>query len=173
MDVVQPVAQTILSFLKSLGKQRGLENLVATVSYHEPFVQHLLAIEDAKQSKPYAWQIRVTAYEKFFEKVKLLFEKRLKESTFCGLTETVNFNFYRYTVQIAFENGLAADIKRLETNEDRSIRFNPLVFVQLLLGCRSREELERIYPDCIVRPSHRHLVDVLFPKLPSYIHTEY
>jgi predicted acetyltransferase len=172
-DVDQPTAQSILSFLKDIGKQRGLETFVATMSFDEAFQKHLLATGEAKQSQPYAWQIRVLDYVKLFQKMKLLFEKRLANSTYRHLTEKVSFNFYRYTVQIAFEDGVIRDIQRLETGEDRIIRFNPLVFVQLLLGYRSREELETVYPDFLVKPSHKHLVDVLFPKLASYIHTEY
>jgi len=47
------------------------------------------------------------------------------------------------------------------------------VFTQLLLGYRSLEELESIYPDFIVRPSYKELIDTLFPKLPSYVYTGY
>jgi len=48
-----------------------------------------------------------------------------------------------------------------------------VVFPQLLLGYRCREELEYAYPDVRVAPSHRMLVDALFPKRPSYIHHVY
>jgi hypothetical protein len=71
------------------------------------------------------------------------------------------------------ENGIIKDVQRLETNEDRTIGLNPLVFVQLLLGYRSRSELEMTYPDFRIHPSHKHLIDVLFPKQQSYIHTTY
>jgi predicted acetyltransferase len=172
-DADQLTAKSILTFLKNIGKQRGLETLVVAVSYHESFVKHLLATGEAKQSNPYAWQMRVTDHSKLFGRLKPLFEKRIADSTFRRLTEKVSFNFYCFAVQIAFENGTITSIQRLETVEDRTIRFNPLVSVQLLLGYRSREELEAIYPDFLVRPSHKYLVDVLFPKLPSYIHTNY
>jgi hypothetical protein len=89
------------------------------------------------------------------------------------LTEQLNLNLYRYTVQVTVENGLITSIQRFESNENRTMRFNPLVFTQLLLGYRSREELEAIYPDFRVQSSHMHLVDILFPKSQSYIHTAY
>jgi predicted acetyltransferase len=172
-DVDQHTAQSILRFLRDTGQQRGLETLVATVSYHEPFMQHVIAMGEAKQNPPYAWQIRITGYVRLFQKMKPLFEKRLASSTYSDLSEKLNFNFYRYTIQMTVENGTITDIQRLETNEDRTMRFNPLVFAQLLLGHISREELQTIYPDFIVRASHKYLIDVLFPKLPSYIHTDY
>ncbi len=171
-QVDQIRAYAILSFLKGLGKQRSLKTLVALISYHEPFAAVMAAI-GGMQNPPYAWQIRVVDYIQLFQKMKPLFEKRLASSLYCHLTEQLNFNFYRYTVQIAVENGEITDIQRLRSNEDRTIRFNPLVFVQLLFGYRNRDELEMIYPDFTVQPSHKHLVDVLFPKLPLYIHTDY
>jgi len=112
-------------------------------------------------------------YVRILQKMQMLFKKRLAASTYCNLTERLNFNFYRYTVQVAVEDGVIADIHRLESSEDRIIGLNPLVFTQLLLGHRSREELEMTYPDCNIRPSHKHLIDVLFQKLPSHIHSAY
>lgn len=171
-DVDQGQAQSILRFLKDAGKKRGLETLVATISCHEPFIEHLVAVGGVKQP-PYAWQIRVPDYVKLFRKMKPLFEKRLSSSTYRRMTGPANFNFYSYTVQLSIKAGKIESIQRLETSEDRTIRFNPLVFVQLLLGYRSQEELQAIYPDFLVRPSHHYLIGILFPKLPSFIHTEY
>jgi hypothetical protein len=105
--------------------------------------------------------------------MKPLFEERLATSPYCRLTEKLNFNFRRYTIQVSIEDGAVSDIQKLERNEDRTIGLNPLVFTQLLLGHRSRNELEMIYPDFGIRPSHKHLIDVLFPKLPSHIHSAY
>lgn len=172
-DVSQGMAKSILAFLRNIGTERGLKTLVATISYHEPFAEHIAAIGGMKKVPPYAWQLRVMDYAGMFQKMKPLFEKRLEESTYRDLTETVNFNFYHFTIQLSVENGAIRKVQRLETSEDRSIRASPSVFTQLLFGYRNREELEGIYPDFMVRASHKHLVDVLFPKMPSYIHTEY
>lgn len=172
-DVDQGMAQSIIGFLKQTGKERSLETLVATTGYTDSFTEHLMATGEARQNRPYAWQLRVTDYVSMFLKMKMLLEKRLAMSTFRHLTGKLNFNFYRYTVQVSLEDGTVTDVRRLETNEDRTMRFNPAVFTQLLFGYRDRAELENVYQDFLVRPSHRHLIDVLFPKLPSYIHTDY
>jgi predicted acetyltransferase len=169
-DVKESAARSILGFLKEIGLHSGLENLVCTISHHEPFAEYLAATGHAGQPQPYAWQIRITDNLNMFRKMKTLLKKRLKSSTYNRLTEKVNLSFYRYTVQLTIENGAITDIQRLQDSEDKAVTFNPTVFMQLLLGYRSREELELTYPDFIVRPSHRHLIDVLFPKLPSYIH---
>ena len=172
-DVDQAVAQSILGFLKDIGKQHGLATLAATISYQDSFTPHMVAIGGMREVRPYAWQLRVMDYVKIFQKMKPLFEERLAKSAHRRLTEKVNFNFCRYTIQMTVEDGVIANVQRLDASEDRSIRSSPLVFTQLLFGYRSREELETVYPDFMVLPRHEHLVDVLFPKMPSYIHTEY
>jgi hypothetical protein len=48
-----------------------------------------------------------------------------------------------------------------------------LAFVQLMTGYKNRQELEEAIPDVRIAVSHRHLIDVLFPKMPSYIHSAY
>jgi hypothetical protein len=173
-DLTPSMARSILGFLKDLGRQRGLETLVTTASRHELFTKQIMATGEAVQSPPYAWQIRVTDYARAFQKLKPLFEERLATSNeFKHANMQLYFNFYRYTIQMTIESGTITKIQQLDTCEERNMRFNPLVFVQLLLGYRSREELETVYPDFIVRASHKPLVDVLFPRLPSYIHTDY
>jgi len=172
-DTDQLTARSILRFLRDTGKQRGHETLVSMASHYDSFTEHIVSIGGVKQIPSYAWQIRVTDYVKMFKKMKPLFEKRLAASTYRHLTEKLNFNFRRYTVQMTVENGKIIDVRRLETNEDRTIGLNPLVFTQLLLGYRNRQELEAIYPDFRIHPSHKHLIDILFPKLSSYIHAAY
>lgn len=169
-DTGQYVAQSILKFLKDMGRNRGHETLVAITSHYDSFLEHLVAVGGVKCIPSYAWQIRVTDYVRIFRKMKPLFEKRFAASSYRHLTERLNFNFRRYVVQMNVEDGKITDVQRIETDENRVIGLNPLVFTQLLLGHSSRQELEMIYPDFRIRPSHKHLIDILFPKLPSYIH---
>jgi hypothetical protein len=115
----------------------------------------------------------VTDYVSIFRVKKPLLEERLAASSFHNLTERLNFNFRRYIIQMSIENGVITEIQRLETGETCPIGLNPLVFTQLLLGHRNGHELEMNYPDFRVQDTHKQLVDVLFPKLPSYIHDVY
>ena len=173
VDTDYYTGEAILKFLKDTGKQRGFETLIANISYLEPLSEQLVTLGAIQRIPPYAWQIRIIDYVKIFKKMKTLFEKRLATSPYCHLTEKLNFNFRRYTVQVSVEDGAITNIQRLESSEDRIIGLNPLVFTQLLLGHRSRNELEMIYPDFGISQSHKHLIDVLFPKLPSYVHSAY
>jgi predicted acetyltransferase len=165
--------KAILKFLKDYGKQHGLDVLMTQTSYIDPLTQQLVSLGAIQCLPTYAWQIRIADYVKIFEKIKSLFEQRLASSIYYDLTEKLNFNFRRYTVQVIVENGLFTKIHRMEDCADRTLGLNLLVFVQLLLGYRSRQELEMIYPDFNIRQSHKHLIDMLFPKLPSHIHVAY
>lgn len=173
VDTDHYTSKAILKFLKDTGKHRGFETLTANISYLDPLSEQLVALGAIQRIPPYAWQIRIINHVKIFQKMKTLFEKRIATSPYCHLTEKLNFNFRRYTVQVTVEDGVITDIQRLESDEDRTIGLNPLAFTQLLFGHRSRNELEMIYPDFGIRQSHKHLIDVLFPKLPSHIHSPY
>ena len=89
------------------------------------------------------------------------------------LTETLIFDLREFIVKMTVEHGEITGIQKLENSERSPIGFNPLAFARLVLGDRSREELEIAYPDCRVDVHYKYLVDVLFPKLPSYIHSAY
>jgi predicted N-acetyltransferase YhbS len=172
-DVDQVVAEAVLRFLKEMGLKRGLQVLSARVSYEEPFAQHLETLGGVKRLPPYAWQVRVTDYVRMFQKLRPLFEARLANSACRRLTEKLAFNFRRFIIQLQVENGSITDVRRLETGERSSLGLNPSTFTQLLLGYRSRCELEMCFPDFRIDVAHRRLLDVLFPKLPSYIHSAY
>jgi len=172
-DTDHNTSKAILKFLKNTGKQRGHETLTAQTSYHDPLTEQLVALGAVKRVPPYAWQIKILDHAKIFQKIKPLLEKRLADSMYSHLTDKLNFNFRRYTIQINFEDGLITSINRINSNEDRTIGLNPLAFTQLFLGHRSRHELEMTYPDFNILPSHKNLIDVLFPKLPSNIHSAY
>lgn len=172
-EVDQLTAQAVLSFLKNHGNQHSLENLSANISYEEPFAQYLVSLGALKRVPPYAWQIRIMDYVNIFQKLKPLFEHRLANSMYNRLTETLNFNFRLFTVQVTAANGKITDIRKIDKGERSPICLNPLAFVQLLMGYRNRQELEETVPDIRIAISHRHLIDTLFPKMPSYIHSAY
>lgn len=172
-EVDQLASQAVLQFLKKLGVKHRLETLCASISYREPLAEYLLTLGAVKRVPVYAWQIRITDYSRIFRKLKPLLESRLAASMYRRLTETLDFNFRCFTIQVKVQDGKVVDIKEIAASRRSPIGLTPLVFVQLLTGYRSREELELTVPDVRIDASHRHLTDVLFPKLPSYIHSAF
>lgn len=172
-SVDQLGAQAVLGFLKEYGLTHGLEMLSANISYEEPFTEQVATLGGVKRLPAYAWQLRMTDYVQMFEKIRPLLEVRLAGSMYRRLTDTLSFNFRAFTINVTCKDGRIESIQRIEAGPRSPIGLNPSVFVQLLTGYRSREELEMAFPDVRVDMSYRHLVDVLFPKLPSYIHSAY
>jgi predicted acetyltransferase len=172
-EVDQLVAQAVLGFLKNYGNQHNLEKLSTNISYEEPFAECLISLGATKRVPTYAWQIRITDYVRIFCKLKPLLEHRLANSMYHRLTETLNFNLRVFTIQAAVKDGKIKAIRKIAKGERSPIGLNPLAFVQLMTGYKNRQELEEAVPDVKVAVSHRHLIDVLFPKMPSYIHSAY
>lgn len=172
-EVDQLSAQAVLNFLKRYGMEHRLQTLSSNISYEEPITEHLVALGAIKRVQPYAWQLRIIDYAKIFEKLKPLFESRLAVSMYHKLSETLSFNFRLFTIQMTIKDGEIVNIQKINTGQRSTIGLNPLAFVQLLTGYRSCQQLEDAFPDVRFDVSHRHLVDVLFPKLPSYIHSAY
>jgi hypothetical protein len=43
----------------------------------------------------------------------------------------------------------------------------------MLLGYRSIDELEAEYPDVMIKPDYRQIIEIIFPRGSSHIHTTY
>jgi hypothetical protein len=99
-------------------------------------------------------------------------EKRLAESKFRGLTKELRMNFWKYALNLVFEDGKLVSVDTV-TEAGRDLGMNPYASIQLFLGFRSREDLEYAYPDFYIRGGNEELIDVLFPRRHGYIHYMY
>ena len=109
-------------------------------------------------------------------------ERRLAASPLAGHTADLTLSTYRAGVRLRLDAGRitaepwqpALDVVGQEfgipSGDPRraTALFPGLSINQLLLGYRSLDELQAIYPDCMVRGGEgRALIDALFPKAPS------
>jgi len=122
----------------------------------------------------YAWQIHVPDYAALLRALAPVFERRIEQSPFAGLTRDVRLGLYRGTLVLRFVGGkLTRAIDGGVTDDDAIIHLPPLQLTPLVLGYRTAEELRASYPDVSVASPWRLLVDTLFPKVPSFIYTIY
>jgi hypothetical protein len=121
----------------------------------------------------YAWQIRLVDVGRLLRKLAPLLEGRLATSPFAGLTQNVCLNLYRQAFEMRFEGGRLVTVEPLGFSDRGGIRLPPLLLAPLLLGYRSYEELAQAHHDVSARGELRYLVDVLFPKVNSFIYTIY
>lgn len=126
-----------------------------------------------KQSRPYAWYVRVPDLPAFLRHITPALEQRLAASVMAGHTGTTRVNLYRQRFTLVWEDGRLREVgdaytyKRLEEGD---ASFPELTFLQLLFGYRSVDELIAHYADCYTdNNTTRVLLRVLFPKRASHV----
>ncbi|MEZ4870396.1 MAG: GNAT family N-acetyltransferase [Caldilineaceae bacterium] len=125
-----------------------------------------------KVDTPYAWYIRVPDMPAFLQRIAPVLEERLRHSIFGAYTGAIKLDFYRSGLHLAFTEGklVTAEAWRPPTYGDNANGgFPPLVFLQLLLGYRSLDELCAHYPDVWAKPELEPLLNTLFPKQYSLV----
>ena len=161
-------SREIAAIIRAEAEKNGLERIKTKLSHIDDFSKYLISL-GAKTNKPYAWQVKILNPRKFLEKLGPTLERRICASKFKGLTKELRLNFWKYALSLSFEGGKLVSVSDV-AESGRSIGLNPYASIQLFLGFRSREELEFAYPDFYVRDGFESLIDVLFPRKPSYIH---
>jgi hypothetical protein len=166
-------AVAVLDHLKKLAVERekpGLRlNLPASCS-----LMQLARSLDAHDLGTYAWQIHVPDMAALLQALAPVLERRILESVFAGLTRDLQLNLYRAGLLLRFEEGRLKEVADLRIAEgDVILRCPPLQFTSLVLGHRTWEELRSAYPDVSVPPDWRLLIDTLFPRVKSFLHTIY
>lgn len=131
---------------------------------------------DAKLGPPrraYSWYVRVPDVPAFIRHIAPVLDRRLAASVMSGFSGELNITSYRGGLHLVFEDGKlteAADWQAPETNQKwDAAGFPPLVFLQLLFGYRSLEELRHAFPDCRADEEPTLLLNALFPKQVSWV----
>lgn len=121
----------------------------------------------------YAWYVRVADLSGFIRRVAPVLEARLAASIAAGHTGELRLTFYRGGLRLAFEGGrlVAAEPWQRDHNwgPKADAGFPPLVFLQLLFGHRSLDELRGAFPDVSVQDDAKKLLDILFPRTQSWV----
>ena len=125
-----------------------------------------------RESKPYAYYMRVPDLAAFLNKVRPVLEKRLAHSPFVNYSGELKLSFYKNGLLFQFEKGKITEIRNLgfEELEKTQAEFPSLTFLHLVFGHRTMGELQEIYIDCRANKNLTvHLIDTLFPKRASEV----
>ena len=172
-----PSAEAALGLLRVLQGQVRHEIVIAW-----PQTTHLaqMARSLGSQTIPGGqWLVRVPDLARFFRRMAPVLEHRLAGSAWRGATTQLIINLFREAFQLRIVNGKLAGAESLgfvDTSmgaDGGHFRIPPEAFIRLLCGYRSLDELFDAWPDITLKPEARLLVEVLFPRLESYIHTPY
>ncbi len=126
----------------------------------------------AKPRPPYGWYIRVSDVPSFLRHIAPALEARLQQSPVAGHTGELLINEYTGGFRLVFEKGKISTVEPWQAPESPDkwhCAFPPLVFLKLLFGYRTLEELRAAYADCWARDEAAVLLDALFPQQPSHV----
>ena len=77
-----------------------------------------------------------------------------------------------HVLRLRFTQGcLAWDVETTKPQEQALLRMPPPLLIQLLLGYQSCRQLMDCSLDAWVHPRASQLVDILFPKIASFVYT--
>jgi hypothetical protein len=117
----------------------------------------------------YGLYVRVPDVIAFLRAITPVLEERLASSPAVGWTGDLRVDLYERGLRLAFEQGRLARIEPWSppTDDGSDAGMAKETFLNLLLGNRTIDELERTTPDCIVETdAGALLLDVLFPPMP-------
>jgi hypothetical protein len=121
---------------------------------------------------PYAWYVRVPDLPRLIRRIAPALEQRLADSSAAGYTGDLKIDFFRSGLRLMFEQGRltdAADFRGEGWSPHYNAAFPPLVFLQLLFGRRSLDELRYAFPDIYADQIGRSLLEALFPAKASWL----
>ncbi len=116
--------------------------------------------------------MRVPDIAAFLRHIGPVIEDRLARSVAVGHTGQLTLHWYRDGVQLTFERGrlMAVAPWQPPSPEGGDAAFPDRTFLRRLFGWQTQEELEGAFNDAhTATPEVRVLLNILFPKLPSYI----
>ncbi|MGQ9553992.1 MAG: GNAT family N-acetyltransferase [Anaerolineae bacterium] len=127
----------------------------------------------------YQWLLHIPDIPRFLGRIAPVLERRLAGSAFAGLSADIIFNLFREAFRLRFQDGKLVDVQPLgfvdtsHPNDGGDIQIPPDAFTRLVCGYRDVEELRDAWPDIVIKPEVRLLVEELFPKMTSFLYLPY
>lgn len=124
------------------------------------------------QELPYAWYVRVPDVASFIRHITPALEKRLANTDLVGYTGELKLDFYQRGLRMVFESGRLITIERwrfVAFDSSAGAGFPSLIFLQLIFGYRSLDELRHIFPDVWANNETEVVLKALFPARPSFV----
>jgi hypothetical protein len=165
-------ALAMLRHLKLLATERGKPYIRLNLPDDNPLVR-VARCYGAHSAGAYAWQIRLLDVPALLTKVAPVLERRLAASALGGFSSSLRLDLYRHVFDLHFEAGRLAAVRPPVSGAAGVVRLPPGLLAPLLLGYRSLSELTQAYHDVSAGGLAPALVDVLFPRMPSFLYSIY
>jgi predicted acetyltransferase len=172
-----PNSITSLAFLQAL-KTQVSEQIQISWPGNTPLAE--LAMQLGSQTVPGGqWLLRVPDMTRFLNKMIPAFEQRLSNSAWANLSAEIKINLFREAFSLRFEKGELASVDSIGFVDSSmgadggDFCIPPEAFLRLLFGYRALHELFDAWPDIVVKPEARALINILFPRLQPFLYTPY
>jgi hypothetical protein len=123
----------------------------------------------------YQWLLRIPDLAQFLSRIGPVLERRLLSSALTGFTGDIRINLFREALMLHFTQGKLTKVDAVGF-VDASVGADggdlcipPAAFIRLVFGYRGLDELRDAWPDIVVKAGSRHLIDVLFPRMTSFL----
>src|SRR5258707_2339991 len=169
--VVVPILRALQSYgeqlpvtLPSVEEWRGISFMLGS---SHPVYDALGQALAPSLEPPYAWYVRVPNLLAFLDHIAPALEARLANSVAASYTGELKIDLYRGGLRMIFDQGHLRLIEPWRAplyKSDAKAACPALVFLQLLFGYRSLDELRYAFPDIEVEGEAEVLLKALFPR---------
>jgi GNAT superfamily N-acetyltransferase len=163
-----------LAWTAELARERGFSSMVLQLPMGHPAIQ-IAQTWGTQVISPFAWQVRVFDWAAFLRLVAPVLEQRLMMSALHDLTGELIIHLADENISwcLQFEKGRLASVGRAESQAIWHLKLTQPTLTALVLGYRSRSDLEHVYLETQCEPSSRYMTDVLFPRRESFVYEAY
>lgn len=176
----QAVIAPLLRALKSYGMQLpavtseagSLREISFVLGSTHPVYEALGQTLAPASELPYAWYIRVPNLRAFLEHIAPALERHLANSVAAYYTGELKLDLYRSGLRLVFQRGHLTQIEPWQApiyKNNADAQCPALIFLQLLFGYRSLDELRSTFPDVQAKGEAEVLLKALFPKKFSWV----
>ena len=168
---------TGLAVLRALKKETGVEIMVSWPK-NNPLARLARNFGSVTETGS-QWLLHINDLTVFLTKIIPVLERRLAVSDCAGLTRNIIINLFRQAYKLCFVSGKLEKVEPLGFVDSSmgadggDLCIPPEALVRLILGYRSLEELKDAWPDIVIKADSRRIIEVLFPRMDSYINTIY
>jgi hypothetical protein len=172
-----PDATACLGLLQRL-KTQTKDQVLISWPHQTPLAQLARSLGSQTVSDE-QWLLRFPDLARFLVRLGPALQNRLEDSPWRGLTMGLIINLYHQAYRLRFKTGKLEGVDSLgfvdaSMGADGGHLCIPSeAFVRLLSGYRALDDLFDAWPDIIVKPEARNLIDVLFPPRKAYLYTPY
>jgi hypothetical protein len=164
------------------GVLRALKNECDEILINWPFTGSLVKLAESLGSdriKNTQWLIKIPNLVHFLMRIRPVLDRRLAESGCRDVSRQFVLNLFLDAYRISIGNGKIEDVESIgfvDTSmgsEGGNLNLMPDAFMRLMTGQNSIDQLCDFWPDTVVKTEDRYLVDVLFPRMITYLYTPF